>query len=726
LNESHPAADAILADLDPDQREVAQALEGPVCVLAGAGTGKTRAITHRIAHGVHRGLYQPTEVLAVTFTTRAAGEMRARLRQLGTAGVQARTFHSAALRQARYFWPTVYGRDLPQLVESKLPLLTEAMKRCRVPADAAVLRDIAGEIEWAKVSNVRPDTFADVAARTGRSLAAQDLATTGRIFAAYEETKRDRGRIDMEDVLLCAAALLSEDDHAAAQVRRQYRWFVVDEFQDVSPIQQSLLDLWLGGRDDVCVVGDAAQTIYSFTGASSDHLLGFAARHQDTTVIRLERNYRSTPEVLEVANRLLHGSATTGLQPGLPARTAEIDGGPNQPAIASGQDLRRRPAPALLLRAQRASGPAATFTELHDEVAEAEWVADTVTAHAAAGTPWREIAVLFRINAQSEPFEEALSARGVPYVVRGAERFFDRPEVRQAVTLMRGSLRAGEVAENGLVESVSSLLGGIGWSAVPPAGGRSARNRWESLQALLGLAQELAAVDATATMGSFVAEIERRAAGQHAPVAEGVTLATLHAAKGLEWDEVFLAGIHEGTVPIVYADTAAAVEEERRLLYVGITRARRGLSVSWSVARSPGARATRGASRFLEGIRPQTMAAATETARSRERRRKGAMPRCRACQRPLTDAIERKLGRCRDCPATYDEALFERLRTWRTHQAASESLPAFCIFTDATLTVIAETRPREPGSLVKVPGIGKVKLDKYGDAVLALCAEPVS
>jgi DNA helicase-2/ATP-dependent DNA helicase PcrA len=711
LNDSHPAADAILADLDPEQRKVAQALEGPVCVLAGAGTGKTRAITHRIANGVHRGLYQPSEVLAVTFTTRAAGEMRARLRQLGTAGVQARTFHSAALRQARYFWPTVYGRDLPQLVESKLPLLTEAMKRCRVPADAAVLRDIAGEIEWAKVSNVRPDTFADVAARAGRNPAAQDLATTARIFAAYEETKRDRGRIDMEDVLLCAAALLSEDEHAAAQVRRQYRWFVVDEFQDVSPIQQSLLDLWLGGRDDVCVVGDAAQTIYSFTGASSDHLLGFAARHPDTTVIRLERNYRSTPEVLDVANRLLHGSATTGLQPGLPAPS---------------QDRRRRPEAALLLRAQRASGPAARFTELHDEVAEAEWVAEAVTALAAAGTPWREIAVLFRINAQSESFEEALSSRGVPYVVRGVERFFDRPEVRQAVTLMRGSLRAGEAAENGLVESVSSLLAGIGWSAAPPVGGRSARNRWESLQALLGLAQEFAAVEPAATLGSLVAEIERRAAGQHAPVAEGVTLATLHAAKGLEWDAVFLAGIHEGTLPIVYADTAAAVEEERRLLYVGITRARRELSVSWSVARSPGARATRGASRFLDGIRPQAKAAATAKARSAERRRRGGTPRCRACQRPLTDAVERKLGRCRDCPATFDEALFERLRTWRTHQAASESLPAFCIFTDATLTVIAETRPRDPGSLVKVPGIGKVKLDKYGDAVLALCAEPVS
>ena len=498
----------------------------------------------------------------MTFTTRAAGEMRARLRRLGTAGVQARTFHSAALRQARYFWPTGLRPRAPAAGRVQAAVAHEAMNAAgsrRTPPHCVTS---PAEIEWAKVTNVRPDAYAASRRAPVAAGGIRRRRRPPRIFAAYEEVKRDRGRIDMEDVLLCAAAC---SPRTSASPPRSAG----------STAGSSSTSSRTSARSSprCSTSGSAAAT----TSAS------WATRRRRSTrsraperpparvrrpapghhVIQLVRNYRSTPQVIEVANQLL---------------------------AARRRPERRRGE----LRAAAGGGPAATFTELPDEVGEAER-RRRGHAIAAAGTPWREIAVLFRINAQSEPFEEALSARGVPYVVRGVERFFDRPEVRQAVTLMRGSLRAGEVAVNGLVDSVSSLLGGIGWSAVPPAGGRSARNRWESLQALLGLAQELAAVDPTATLGSFVAEIERRAAGQHAPVAEGVTLATLHAAKGLEWEAVFLAGIHEGTVPIVYADTAAAVEEERRLLYVGVTRARRGLSVSWSVARSPGARATRGA-----------------------------------------------------------------------------------------------------------------------------------
>ena len=268
-------AERLLEALDPEQRDVALALQGPVRVLAGAGTGKTRALTHRIAYGVATGVYNPTEVLAVTFTTRAAGEMRTRLRSLGAGGVQARTFHSAALRQARYFWPRVYGGEPPQLTESKLSMLAMAARRNRVDVDQATLRDLASEVEWSKVSNVRPDDYARVSTARGRSVNSQDPATVARVFAAYEEVKRDQGRMDMEDVLLCAAALLAEDERVAAEVRRQYRWFVVDEFQDVSPIQATLLDLWLGGRSDLCVVGDPAQTIYSFAGASADYLRDF-------------------------------------------------------------------------------------------------------------------------------------------------------------------------------------------------------------------------------------------------------------------------------------------------------------------------------------------------------------------------------------------------------------------------------------------------------------------
>ncbi len=450
-------ADQLLEGLDPEQREVAEALRGPVRVLAGAGTGKTRAITHRIAYGVATGVYSPTQVLAVTFTTRAAGEMRTRLRVLGAHGVQARTFHSAALRQARYFWPKVYGGELPQLMDSKLPLVGSAARRNRVDTQQATLRDLASEIEWCKVSNVRPDDYARIAPQRGREVSNVDPATVARVFASYEDAKREAGRMDMEDILLCAAAILTEDDRVAAEVRRQYQHFVVDEFQDVSPIQSALLDLWLGDRDDLCVVGDPAQTIYSFAGASARPLLDFPRRHDGTTSIELVRNYRSTPQVIDVANRLMSGSDTRGVR----------------------------------LRSQQTAGPDVRYREHPDEVDEAEHVAAEVKALVDRGTPPSQVAVLFRINAQSEAFEEALAARGVPYVVRGAERFFQRAEVRQAVTLLRGDARGsadGGGTGDDLVEAARACVAGMGWTAEAPTTRGNARDRWESLQALSDLA----------------------------------------------------------------------------------------------------------------------------------------------------------------------------------------------------------------------------------------------
>src|SRR4051794_5286393 len=532
-----PAPADLLAALDPEQRQVAEALRGPVRVLAGAGTGKTRAITHRIAHGVASGVYAPTEVLAVTFTTRAAGEMRGRLRALGAGPVQARTFHSAALRQLRYFWPHVHGSELPTLTESKIGLLASAARRQRISADQALLRDLASEVEWAKVSNVHPDDYARVAAQRGRSVTGQDPETVGRVFGSYEEVKRGQGRMDMEDVLLLTAGMLADDERVAAQVRRQYKWFVVDEFQDVSPLQSALLDLWLGGRDELCVVGDPAQTIYSFAGANADYLRDFPRKHAGTTSIELVRNYRSTPEVVDAANTLLAGSASQG----------------------------------VALRAQRPSGPTVTYTARPDEVAEAEAVAAQVARLRDAGRALGEVAVLFRINAQSEAFEEALSARGLPYVVRGAARFFDRPEVREAVTRLRGAARSGEGDD--FLETVHGTLAGMGWTSTPPESRGQVRDRWESWQALIDQATAFAAAggETPPSLGAFVDDLDRRAADQHAPVADGVTLATFHAAKGLEWDAVFLVGLQDGTLPITYAlDSPAAVEEERRLLYVGV------------------------------------------------------------------------------------------------------------------------------------------------------------
>jgi DNA helicase-2/ATP-dependent DNA helicase PcrA len=676
-----PSPDDLLGALDPEQRRVAEALRGPVRVLAGAGTGKTRAITHRIAYGVATGVYAPTEVLAVTFTTRAAGEMRGRLRALGAPGVQARTFHSAALRQLRYFWPHVHGTELPTLTESKIGLLATAARRQRLQADQALLRDLASEIEWAKVSNVHPDDYARIAPTRGRSVAGHTPETVAHVFGSYEEVKRGQGRMDMEDVLLLTAGMLAEDERVAAQVRRQYKWFVVDEFQDVSPIQSALLDLWLGGRDELCVVGDPAQTIYSFAGANAAYLRDFPRKFPGTTSVELVRNYRSTPEVVDAANTLLAGSPSQGVE----------------------------------LRAQRPSGPSVTYTARPDEVAEAEAVAAQILRMREAGRPLGEVAILFRINAQSEAFEEALAARGLPYVVRGAARFFERPEVREAVTRLRGAARSGESdAADDWVDVVRATLAGMGWTPAAPTTRGQTRDRWESWQALVDQASEFAASHPDGGLNAFVDDLDRRASEQHAPVADGVTLATFHAAKGLEWDAVFLCGLQDGTLPITYAESPTAVEEERRLLYVGMTRARVELHLSWALARNPGGRASRRPSRFLDPLLPD------EARDHRQQPRQRRIASCRECGKPLMTGAEKKRGRCTDCPASYDEELFERLREWRKERAADESVPAFVVFTDATLQLIAEQKPRTPEALLRISGIGRSKLERYGEDVLSV------
>jgi DNA helicase-2/ATP-dependent DNA helicase PcrA len=685
--DDHTGAATVLDALDPEQRRVAEALRGPVRVLAGAGTGKTRAITHRIAHGVATGVYAPTEVLALSFTTRAAGEMRERLRALGAPGVQARTFHSAALRQLRWFWPRIHGRELPELTESKLSMVAAAAQRQRLRPDQATLRDVASEIEWAKVSNVAPDDYAAVARRRGRVVSGMEPDAVARLLEGYEEVKRARGRMDMEDVLLLTAGMLAEDESVAAQVRRQYKWFVVDEFQDVSPLQWGLLQLWLGGRDELCVVGDPAQTIYSFAGADATYLRDFPQRFPGTTSVELVRNYRSTPEVVARANRLLDGTPSQGVE----------------------------------LVAQRGAGAAVEHHQATDEVAEAGWVANRIAELRATGTSASRIAVLFRINAQSERFEDALASRKVPYVVRGGARFFDRPEVRQAITLVRGAARTGTDADAGVVDQVVSVLSQMGHSQEPPEGRGEVRARWESLQALVDLATEVTRERPGTTLADLVDELDRRAAEQHAPVADAVTLSTIHAAKGLEWDAVFVVGVHDKMMPISQATTPAEIEEERRLLYVAMTRARDLLTVSWAVAREPGGRAVREPSRFVVQTTDRDAEGWSEVG-SKPSRRNRAVRRCRECAGPLVSAAEKKTGRCSGCPASYDEDLYERLREWRLERAKSDKVPAFVVFTDATLQLIAELRPTDEDGLLRVSGVGRSKVGKYGQELLDLLA----
>ena len=684
--------DAVLAALDPEQREVATSLAGPLCVLAGAGTGKTRAITHRIAYGVLSGAFVAQRVLAVTFTARAAAEMRGRLRDLGVPGVAARTFHAAALRQLQYFWPQVVGGALPPLVDHKARLVAEAGARLRLRLDRAGVRDAAAEVEWAKVSLLTPETYPAAAARAGREApAGLDRATTARLLQSYEDTKTDRGVIDFEDVLLLAVGVLEENPRIAATVREQYRHLVVDEYQDVSRLQQRLLDLWLGEGTDLCVVGDASQTIYSFAGASPQYLLGFTGRYPGATVVKLVRDYRSTPQVVGLANGVLDRAPAT-------ATRARVE-----------------------LVAQRPPGPAPEFVEYTDDVAEAAGVASRIQRLIAAGTPAREIAVLYRTNSQSEPLEQALADAGVGYLLRGGERFFARAEVRQAVLLLRGAARSDD-GSAALGSVVRDVIAGAGWSEQPPtgAGAGAVRERWESLQALAALADEVGAARPEARLRDLVDELDERARAQHAPAVDGVTLSSLHAAKGLEWDSVLLVGLSEGLMPISFADTPDAVEEERRLLYVGVTRAREHLHLSWTLSRTPAARASRKPSRFLDGVRP---GASVRGPAAPTRKKKGALARhCRTCHGVLGSAAERKIGRCADCPPTYDEAVFEALREWRSSTAAAAKVPAYVVFTDATLVAVAESRPTGREGLSQIAGIGPAKLEKYADDVLAVLA----
>jgi DNA helicase-2/ATP-dependent DNA helicase PcrA len=555
--------EALLDGLDEEQRRSAETLLGPVCLLAGAGTGKTRAITHRIAYGVASGAYPPGKVMALTFTTRAAGELRSRLRALGASGVSARTFHSAALAQLSYFWPQTVGGTLPRVLDSKGRLLAQAAEGARVAVDTAILRDLAAEIEWRKVSGLSLEAY-EAAAESRPLPQGIDAAAATAVQRSYEQIKDSRRQLDFEDVLLATIGMIEEEERIAQQVREQYRFFVVDEYQDVSPLQQQLLESWLGDRRDVCVVGDASQTIYTFAGARAEYLLEFGKRHPDAEVIRLERNYRSDPGVLNVANRLMRdrpGSLTLS-----PTRTTE------------------------------STAAAVAVTAYPDELSEARSVADDIVARVEAGESPSEIAVLFRINSQSAALETALGERGIPATVRGTGRFFDLREVKEAMMMLRAA--ALTLSNEPLFKTVSDVLRSLGWTQDAPETRGAIRDRWESLDTIMTMAEQC---PPGTTPAQFVDELAERQAAQHEPTRNAVTLATLHSAKGLEWDTVYLIGLTEGYLPISYAKTPQAIDEERRLLYVGVTRARATLRMSWAQA-APHRSSARVRSRFLEEL----------------------------------------------------------------------------------------------------------------------------
>jgi DNA helicase-2/ATP-dependent DNA helicase PcrA len=537
-------SEEILAALDDEQRAVALASRGPVCVIAGAGTGKTRAITHRIAYAASIGVMDPQKVLALTFTARAAGEMRTRLRTLGVPTVAARTIHSAALKQLLYFWPQVFGGRAPDLLTTKTGFITQAITRADLQGTLSItsrdlMRDVASEIEWAKSSQVVPEDYVNESSKRTQKprINPEQIA---QVYSAYMSLMKQERAMDFEDVLLLTAAMLEEEREVRERVQDQYRYFTIDEYQDISPLQQRVINAWLGSRQEICVVGDPAQTIYSFAGATPVFLNTFTQRFPDAEVIRLTSGYRSTPEITLMANTVLRSAAM-------------------------GQEL----------VAQNDHGAKPTVAAYKDESAEIAGVVKDIGTLLSEGAPAQEVAILARTNNQLNSIEKAIAAAGLPYQVRNNERFFDRTDVRE---FLKGVRTASVIPTEGVywLDELRTL-------AQPFLTGAAI----DGIAGLLHLARELDADDSFApkTLRAYLREVEDRVQQNNPPTMPVLTLATLHAAKGLEWERVFLIGVSESILPFESGNTGPenqnAIDEERRLFYVGITRAKKDLRMSY-------------------------------------------------------------------------------------------------------------------------------------------------
>lgn len=545
----------LIESLDDNQRRVALALVGPVRVLAGAGSGKTRAITHRIAYGVETGVYTAEKVLALSFTAKAAGEMRARLSSLGVHGVACRTFHSAAMRQLAHFWPDLVGGDLPKVLHSKAATLKRAAAQLNIRATEELLRGVAAEIEWRKVRLLSRDTYESLLPE--RPLPSGLSAdTTLALIDKYEELKDEQRNLDFEDTLIATLGMLNSEKWVADRVREQFRFFVVDEYQDVSPVQRALLDAWRGQHSEVCVVGDPNQTIFGFAGASDVHLLRFEAEFAGATTIELDRNYRSTPEIVRLANSVV----------------------PESP---------------LELSSVRESGPEPVVLRSDTDDAEARAVGSAIRSAIASGTDPADIAILYRINSQSVVFENVLGGMGIPFRVRGG-RFFEERIVVQAMVLVRGRVQTNP--DGNARDTMAAILReDLGWLSKPPAN-PAERHTWNLMSALGAIAE---ALPSDATVVDLAADLAHRVENENEPAVSAVTLSTVHNAKGLEWDTVFVVGMSEGLFPLSYSMGEGPILEERRLAYVAFTRAAQSLTLSWAERQSAASQSTRTRSRFI-------------------------------------------------------------------------------------------------------------------------------
>jgi DNA helicase-2/ATP-dependent DNA helicase PcrA len=634
-------ASRILDGLNPAQRVAAEATRGPVAILAGAGTGKTTTITHRIAWQVASQAFRPEQILAVTFTQKAAGELRARLATLGVGGVEARTFHAAALHQLGGLWERFSGTPLPDVLDHKARLITPLANALPPPHRFLPRRELAGEIEWAKNRMITPDGYR-AALRSERHEPPIPAELMDGIFQNYERRKARSGVLDFEDMLALAVRMLDTYPEAAALVRGRYAAFTVDEFQDVNPLQAALLDRWLDGRDEICVVGDDYQTIFAFTGASPSHLLTFADRYPSAKLIRLEENYRSAPEILSLANRL-----------------APRLGGFHKE-----------------LRATRPSGPEPVARAFPTEVDEVGWVVEQAKLVHQQGVDWEQIAILARVYARTEPYEEAFASARIPYQVRTGA-FLQRAAARAVLARLR---RGGDGSP---VEMVGRVTVALGYDPSVAPDADEERTRQSDLARLRSLAVEFeAAQGAEASVAGFVAELPKRFSLEES--GRGVQLMTYHRAKGLEFDVVFLPRLLDGELPYHSGRSVADPEEERRLFYVGITRARHWLAITWPA----------------EGRAKVSTFVAEAT---------GKEP-----ARPAAKGI---------VISASGGPLFERLRTWRRDRAEKDGVPPYVVFHDKTLVLIADAKPASPTALLEIAGVGPAKVDRYADEILAVVAQ---
>jgi DNA helicase-2/ATP-dependent DNA helicase PcrA len=690
-------ADDLLEGLDEAQRAAVTGEQIPLAILAGPGAGKTRVLTRRIAWRVATGKAEATKVLAVTFTRKAAGELTTRLGSLGVGrdggpGVTAGTLHAVALAQLRRR-AAERDRPMPALLERKVRLLLPLVGG-RGPAALVAAADLASEIEWAKARLVTPEAYVPAAARAGRE-PSRPATEVADLYARYEATKRKKRVVDFDDLLWwCGDALETDDEFSSAQ-RWRFRHLFVDEFQDVSPAQLRLIRGWLGERSDLTVVGDPDQAIFSFTGADPGALTGFMDAFRTARVVRLDRNYRSTPQVVAAAEALL------------------ADAG--------------RPRP--VRTATRATGPAPTITAYDDDTMEAQGVAARLRELRTPTLGWSAFAVLYRTNAQSAAFEAALGAAGIPARVRGDARFLDRPEVRAAFDQLRAAAESAPGAT--FADHLGDLAGDAGALDDGDDHHHDAADeaRREHAAAVARLGREyLAAEGGTGSIDGFVAWVATALRGDVPTLGgDAVELLTFHRSKGLEFHTVFVTGLERGLVPISHADTPPERAEERRLLYVALTRAEEGLHLSWSRRRALGTRVVgRAPSPWLAPIEaacsPDSRAASTEAARRRGTSR---------ARSELDDARDRIANgehgrdasahaRSGDAGPEPDPTLLEALVEWRRNLARASSVPAYVIFHDSTLRTVAALQPTTRPALLEVAGVGPVKVERYGDAVLDL------